>query len=183
MSIAHREKNVVVVDCIRVAKPPFSPDAVVADFATTLKSYGLHSVRGDRYGGEWPAERFRVYGVKYEPAEKAKVEIYKNSIPIFNGQRCELPDHPKLVTQLIGLERQTTRGGRESIDHPRGGHDDVANAVCGALLLAEAGKKSGFRPTEKMLEMAAQPSAYRRRQLGDLEDDRPRRGGIPVAPF
>jgi hypothetical protein len=125
-----------------------------------LKAYGLHSVKGDRYGGEWPAERFRVYGVRYEPAEKPKVEIYKNSIPIFNAQRCELPDNPKLVAQLIGLERQTTRGGRESIDHPRGGHDDVANAVCGALLLAEAGKRNGFHPTARQLELAAQPGAY-----------------------
>jgi hypothetical protein len=181
LCIAHREKNIIVVDCIRAVRPPFSPDATVADFASTLKSYNLHSVKGDRYGGEWPAERFRVYGVKYEPAEKPKVEIYKNSIPIFNGRRCELPDHPKLVAQLIGLERQTTRGGRESIDHPRGGHDDVANCVCGALLLAEAGKRA-FRPTARQLEMASMPASYRRR-LGDRFDSRPRRNGVVVEPI
>ena len=28
------------------------------------------------------------------------------------------------------------RGGRESIDHPRGGRDDLANAVAGALVTA-----------------------------------------------
>jgi hypothetical protein len=31
------------------------------------------------------------------------------------------------------LERQTHRGGKDSVDHPRGQHDDYANAVCGVL--------------------------------------------------
>lgn len=44
--------------------------------------------------------------------------------------------------QLVGLERRTARGGRDSIDHPPGGHDDVANAVAGALL--GASKPAGY---------------------------------------
>jgi hypothetical protein len=39
-----------------------------------------------------------------------------------------------ITAQLIGLERRTARGGRDSIDHPPGGHDDVANAAAGALV-------------------------------------------------
>ena len=35
-------------------------------------------------------------------------------------------------------ERRTARGGKDSIDHPRGAHDDVANAVAGAIMLAGA---------------------------------------------
>jgi hypothetical protein len=31
------------------------------------------------------------------------------------------------------LERTVHSGGKDSIDHPRGGHDDFANALCGAL--------------------------------------------------
>jgi hypothetical protein len=38
-----------------------------------------------------------------------------------------------LVAQLCSLERRTTRGGRDSIDHPPSGHDDLANAVAGCL--------------------------------------------------
>jgi hypothetical protein len=37
------------------------------------------------------------------------------------------------VSQLVGLERRTARSGRDSIDHPPGGHDDLANCVAGAL--------------------------------------------------
>ena len=40
-------------------------------------------------------------------------------------------DDARLLTQLVGLERRTARGGRDSIDHAPGGHDDLANAVAG----------------------------------------------------
>jgi hypothetical protein len=36
---------------------------------------------------------------------------------------------------MVGLERRTARGGRDSIDHAPGAHDDLANAVAGALTL------------------------------------------------
>jgi hypothetical protein len=44
-----------------------------------------------------------------------------------------LPDHARLLRKLRLLERRTHRGGKDSVDHPRGGHDDHANAVCGVL--------------------------------------------------
>ncbi|MBG0800784.1 hypothetical protein IYW40_04655 [Methylocystis sp. H4A] len=175
LAIAHRENNIAVLDCVRVAHPPFSPDAVCADFASTLRAYGLHSVKGDRYAGEWPVERFRHHGIRYESAQKPKVEIYKDSIPLYSAQRCELLDHPKLTNQLIGLERRTSRGGRDSIDHPPGGHDDVANSVCGALLLACAGKHV-FRPTQRMVELAGMPGP--RYRQGDSM-----RHGVKIVPF
>jgi hypothetical protein len=53
---------------------------------------------------------------------------------MLNSRRVELLDHPKLVAQLVGLERRTARSGRDSIDHAPGAHDDVANAAAGALL-------------------------------------------------
>jgi hypothetical protein len=39
------------------------------------------------------------------------------------------------------LERRTTRGGKDSIDHPPGGRDDVANAIAGAVHLVLARPK------------------------------------------
>ena len=36
--------------------------------------------------------------------------------------------------QLCSLERRTARGGKDSIDHSPGMHDDIANAVAGALV-------------------------------------------------
>jgi hypothetical protein len=44
-----------------------------------------------------------------------------------------LPEQATLLRELRLLERVTHRGGKDSIDHPRGGHDDYANSLCGAL--------------------------------------------------
>jgi hypothetical protein len=107
-----------------------------------------------------PVERFKSYGIRYEASERNKNEIYRDAVPLVNGQRCELLDNAKLINELIGLERRTTRGGRDSIDHAPHSHDDIANAVCGALLLAESGKRSGFHPTQAMIQRAGEPSAY-----------------------
>jgi hypothetical protein len=45
-----------------------------------------------------------------------------------------------MVSQFVGLERRTSRGGRDTVDHAPGSHDDIANAVAGAAWLAGASK-------------------------------------------
>ena len=135
LAIAHQVGEVAVLDVIREIKPPFSPESAVKEFTQTLRSYGLNSVCGDRYAGEWPRERFREYGITYEVSEKPKGDIYRDLLPKLNSGQVELLDIPRLTSQLCALERRTARGGRDSIDHPPGGHDDIANAAAGALLM------------------------------------------------
>jgi hypothetical protein len=67
LAIAHKEGNTVILDMVRERRPPFSPEAVVEEFAKELKNYRITTVIGDRYAGEWPRERFRLHGVNYEP--------------------------------------------------------------------------------------------------------------------
>ena len=144
LAIAHTEKEgLTVLDAVRERKPPFSPDAVVSEFAELLKSYRVGVVQGDRYAGEWPRERFAVHGVKYEPHAKPKSELYAAMLPVLNSARVELLDVPRLAAQLVGLERRTTRAGKDTIDHAPKAHDDVANAVAGAVSLAR--RKSGTK--------------------------------------
>jgi hypothetical protein len=123
-----------VLDVLREVRPPFSPDAVVADFAATLKAYGITRVVGDRYGGMWPRERFVAHGIEYVTADKTASEYYLEMLPILNSGRAELLDHPRLVSQLCSLERSATRGGKENISHPPNGHDDVVNAAAIAMV-------------------------------------------------
>ena len=40
----------------------------------------------------------------------------------------------------IALERHTSRAGKDTINHAPNGHDDVANAAAGVLMLAAAGR-------------------------------------------
>lgn len=135
LAIAHEEDETAVLDLVRDVRPPFSPADVVARFCETLKQYGIHEVTGDRYGGEFCREPFRQHGIDYTLAEKSKSDLYAELLPTINSEQCELLDHPKLVAQIVGLERRTSRSGRDSIDHGPGGHDDLANAVAGVLYL------------------------------------------------
>lgn len=141
LGIAHRirDRDYVVLDLVRERRPPFSPDDVVFEFAATLKSYGLNIVTGDRYAGEWPRERFQVHGITYQPSELTKSDLYRDVLPIINSGSAELLDVPRLTAQFVGLERRVARGGKDSIDHSPGGHDDLANAAAGAMVLALRG--------------------------------------------
>jgi hypothetical protein len=136
LAIAHHAEGRAVLDAVRERRPPFSPECVVREFAEVLATYRVTTIIGDRYGGEWPRERFREHGITYEVAERPKSELYAALLPALNSGRVELLDHPRLVAQLCGLERRAAWGGRDSIDHGPGGHDDVANAVAGALVVA-----------------------------------------------
>ena len=40
----------------------------------------------------------------------------------------------KLIDQIAGLERRTRSGGKDIIDHPPGGKDDLANVVAGVAV-------------------------------------------------
>ena len=140
--LRHSEDGIGILDCLREVRPPFSPEAVTSEFADLLKSYRITKVSGDRYAGEWPREQFRKQGIQYEPSADPKGTLYGNLLPLLNSGKVRLPNNHRLITQLIGLERRTSRGGRDSIDHAPGGHDDCANAVAGALLLAVARKPS-----------------------------------------
>jgi hypothetical protein len=147
LAIAHTgPAGVAVLDCIREVRPPFSPESVVAEFAQVLTSYAISRATSDRYGGQWPVERFAIHGIKVEPSERSKSEIYVEMLPLINAKRCELLDHPRLAAQLCGLERRTGRGtGRDSVDHGPGQHDDVANSVAGALVVVSGGQARGSR--------------------------------------
>lgn len=141
LAVSHRDGDLAILDAVREIRPPFSPESVVRDFATLLQAYGVTAVVGDRYAGEWPRERFREHGIRYIVADRPKSDLYRDMLPVLNSGRAELLDLPRLGSQLCGLERRTARSGRDSIDHAPGGHDDLANAVAGAL----AGEHAGHR--------------------------------------
>lgn len=131
IAIGHTEDQRTIIDVVRGMTG--TPAAIVAEFAELLREYRLSEVVGDRYAGSWPADEFGRHRIRYIPADRPKSELYRDSLAVLNSGQCELPPDPKLTAQLCALERRTTRGGRDSIDHPVGGHDDRANVVAGLL--------------------------------------------------
>ena len=134
LCIAHLAYKVVIIDAVREVRPPMSPDGVCREFAQLLKDYRIHSITGDNYANEWPKERFSAHGIRYEKSEKPKAGLYQELLPLLNSARIELPDLPRLITQICQLERRASSMGRDIIDHPKGAtyHDDLANAIAGA---------------------------------------------------
>jgi hypothetical protein len=79
-------------------------------------------------------------------------------LPILNSRQCQLLDIKRLISQFHGLERRTARGGKDSIDHGPGQHDDIANAVAGSLvLLAFDDRRALIRQADLLVNSAALP--------------------------
>src|SRR5439155_25411770 len=134
--VAHADGDKAVLDALREKKAPLSPDTVVEEYAALFRSYGITSIRGDRYSGEFVRELFRKRAVEYRPSDQGKSDIYLTALPAINSGLVDLLDNKHLLSQLTALERRTARGGRDSVDHPPNAHDELANAACGALIVA-----------------------------------------------
>ncbi len=131
LSIAHRENDEAVIDLVRGRRG--SPADAVAEFAGVLKGYGIKRVTGDRYAGRWPRDEFQKHSIAYEVAEQDRSALYLELLAALNSGRVQLPPCETVKRQLAGLERRTSRTGRDTIDHAPGGHDDRANAIAGAI--------------------------------------------------
>jgi hypothetical protein len=162
MAIAHKEGNTVVLDAVCEHRPPFSPEGVVAEYASLIRKYRCSQCFGDRYAGEWVAEQFRKHGVHYEPSEHSRSELYLDILPLINSRAVALLDHERLMLQLVSLERTSVRfgGGRDRVDHPKGLHDDVANAAAGALVLAH--QQSGYSPAQRFQDTLKIEAFYKK---------------------
>jgi hypothetical protein len=151
-AVGHRNGTVLVVDALFEKRAPFDSDATIDEVAALLKSYNINTVRGDDYGADLTVAAFRRRGISYKnlklgdtEGKQGKLnrsEIYLNSVGLFTSARVRLLDNPRLVHQLISLERRAARSsGHDTVDHPAQGHDDLANASCGCLV-ALAGKSA-----------------------------------------
>jgi hypothetical protein len=117
-AIGYRERDTVVIDCIKAWQPPFGPSVVVQEASESVRGYGVASVTGDNYASEWPVEAFRLNGIAYERSEKNKSELYLALIPAVNGKQVELLDHRKLIEELRRLQRRRGRTGGDRFDPP-----------------------------------------------------------------
>lgn len=131
LAIGHQENRKLVVDLLRAWEPPFNPETVVGEIAGILGQYRIDKAIGDRYGAAWVDSAFDKVGIQYSPCEKAKSDLYLNLEGYINTGMIELPDDKILIAELTSLERRRGKAGKDSVDHPPRGNDDLANAVAG----------------------------------------------------
>lgn len=135
LGIAHRSgEGRAVLDVAIEVQPPYKPGArILTDFAPLLKAYGCREVTGDQHARGFVGEVLEGEGVKFIPSKLNKAQLFLELLQLVNDGVVELLDNSTLRTQLLALQR---RPGRlhDSVDHPSGGHDDVANVAAGALV-------------------------------------------------
>jgi hypothetical protein len=135
--VAFRDGDFSALASARELKTP-DTESVVVEFAVMLKSFGITRAFSDRYGAEWVRNAFARHGIELLKSPLTRSEIYANFAPMLNAGKVRLLDNQRLRSQLLALERRTIRGtGRDVIDHPTGGADDLANACCGALVMTD----------------------------------------------
>ena len=161
LTIVHAEGNGaerrIVQDVMRGWSKPRNGqtdlEGAVQDIAAIVKRYSVTTVCGDRYARGWVREAFRRHGISYQDAtvrDKDGEAVYLDRSaaylevePLFAQGAITILDHPHLLRELKNLERRPQAGGKDRVDHPRGQHDDYANAL--ALAAAKA-RQGGVRP-------------------------------------
>ena len=119
LAIGHSEDGVVVLDAIRERKPPFSPDAVTLEFAQLLKSYKVTKIQGDRYAGEWPADRFREHGISYETARnQSPISIAISPADQFAQDRATRRPNIDRAAMQSRTQNRDAAAGTPSTTHP-----------------------------------------------------------------
>jgi hypothetical protein len=146
-AIAHAEGDIYIVDRAMEWKPPFDLDVVMDEIAEVARFYRTSTIYHDDYGADLVTTGFRRRGLISQPIaikdagrdyKLARSEIYLNGLAPFTAGRVKIPDEPRLIHQLVSLERRPTASGHDRVDHPPGGHDDLANAVVAAIVLLAA---------------------------------------------
>jgi hypothetical protein len=138
VAIGHHENGKFIVDVVRGVTGTYDPYAVTRQFADLLKQYAVRTVTGDNYGAKWVSQYWTETGFAYERSPWTRSEIYLESMALFARRVVRLPDHARMLRELRLLERSTAAGGKDAVNHGRGGHDDFANVACGVLRLLDA---------------------------------------------
>ena len=99
------------------------------------------------------SRQFRKHAISYELSDKNKSELYLNLIPVVCSKRVEFLDNHKATEELRRLERRRGRSGKDSLDHPASGSDDLANALAGVVNVALAVASQGWRVLNSSAEV------------------------------
>ncbi|HEY1599801.1 MAG TPA: hypothetical protein VGG64_09380 [Pirellulales bacterium] len=139
LAIGYMQDGVVKLCKLRKYAPPFNPLAVCRDISTILKRYHVSCLFGDAYSKDYIAATFADHHIRYFRSDKNRNGLFAELLGWINSGKVELLDDATLVDQLASLERHVRGTGNDSFQAPRGGRDDVANALAGLVTFAARG--------------------------------------------
>lgn len=157
LAIGHREHDCAVLNALYSWSPPFNPAGVIAEACDIMKRYGCNHVTGDRYSAEFAAEQFRSNDVNYQASPLDRSALYLEALPLINAEQAVLLDNETLLREVRALERRRGPSGRDKVDHPRGHHDDLANAALGVVVMLMRGNPLTVEDFEMVSVSASNP--------------------------
>jgi hypothetical protein len=138
------QKQKYLTDLVKAWSPPFNPSEVVCEIKDILSEYRIHRITGDKYAANWVTEAFEKHGVNYQPCSKSKSDLYLDFEGYLNTSQIEYQNDKQLITELSNLERRRGKRGRDTVDHPPRGSDDLANSVAGICHVLTSLENSAF---------------------------------------
>ncbi len=158
VAVSHRDRDGrAIVDLVRGVSGTFDPHQVTRDYAALARQYRVSEVVVDNYARQWVQQSWHDAGIPCHKSELRQSDIYLEVISLFTRSLVELPDHPRLLRELRGLERVTRKFGRDTVDHPKGGTDDFSAVTCGALLDASTAAGALWQREHLLADSAALP--------------------------
>jgi hypothetical protein len=186
-AIAHaqrdRDTDLLVLDWLQEWKPPFNPADIVRAVAGVLDEFHLAEVTADAHAAGFVTAELSKAGKKLVACDLDKSSLYLELLPRLSAGRVRLVDSDRVISQFCALERRALSGGHDRVDHARGGRDDLANAVAGALWCASRRRSLTFiSPNLKAWAAIPQRGAYGRLDGAPAWPcPRPARGATPVS--
>jgi hypothetical protein len=124
-----------------------TPEGVVAEMASILRTYGCTKVVGDRYAIGFVESSLRRHQIAFEPSSLDKSRLYLELLGPVQAGMVSWPKNPELMKELRSLDRRRGFAGRDRVD-ARGGaaHEDRANALAGVVNLITRRRRGGGPP-------------------------------------
>jgi len=162
----------IVVDFVRYWTPTRDRTidlSEVKDFIFSLKHRGfdVELVTFDRWGSVDIMQELNANGIKSDNLSIQKKHYDDFKLAVYEN-RIVGPNIPILIDELLKL--RITKANR--VDHPRSGHDDMAQAVCGAIFNATAHSSRHLNGSIEVVTLSDINRTLQEERRSKYEDDK-----------
>jgi hypothetical protein len=137
LAIVHKEDDRIIMDTMMEIEPgQGSVDYVVSQFSGLARAYGCREISADAFGAEWAGAPFEKAGTPLKKSVMPKSNLFLNAAQLIKSGKAELIYSDRLLGQFASLDRRPGPQGIDIVQKVPGSRDDLANAVCGAIVTA-----------------------------------------------
>jgi len=151
VSIAHSEKDIAIVDCIRSWNTK-DLDIILNEAGALAKKYHLSNCLVDKYALGYVRNVFKKVGLEIE-IRPSLADVFVNFKSLCLREKIQLPDRPDLKNGMRNTLAVYNKSNQLSIIHERGpeGHADEIDA-CASAIYAVSKKLGDSGPRVRWIE-------------------------------